>query len=345
MKLDADLLAIARYDVRGVPVAGREAEFAALHAAGARDLAAARIYEGHVNALGLIARFGTAAQRARAEDDAAAGRLFGVWNTQDADGVTFVRDGDRVRLAGAKSWASGARFVTRPIVTAADAGGRPQMFVVPMDRVRATVADDATWEPLGMAASASVRVSFDDAILTDDDAIGSPGDYLCEPWFSGGALRFVAVQTGAIERLVHETFVFLIDRERDGDAIQTARAAEMTVAAETARLWTGRGMRAWQIFDANSQDDAAAAAVVEAVDGARVAVERAAFDVLERAMRAVGARGLVAPQPFAELLRDLQMYLRQPASDAIVQRVGHAAFAAARSARTSGSATSTGTGA
>ncbi|GAC1629279.1 MAG: hypothetical protein NVS4B5_20310 [Vulcanimicrobiaceae bacterium] len=77
------------------------------------------------------------------------------------------------------------------------------------------------------------------------------------------------------------------------------------------------------------------------VRGVPVAGREAEF----AALHAVGARGLVAPQPFAELLRDLQMYLRQPASDAIVQRVGHAAFAAARSARTSGSATSTGTGA
>ena len=58
---------------------------------------------------------------------------------------------------------------------------------------------------------------------------------------------------------------------------------------------------------------------------ARTVVERAALDCIERAIRCVGAKGLVEPEPFAALVRDLQMYLRQPAPDAALQRVGRAA--------------------
>jgi len=340
--LHPDLLAVAHYDDRGVPVLGRDAEFAALARAGARDLCGARMYEGHLNALGLVARFGTTAQRAAARLDARGGRSFGVWNTEDEDGVAFDIVDDRLRLRGWKSWASGARSIARPIVTARDADGRAQMLVVPLDAI-AVAIDDTHWQPLGMEATESVRVGFDGVTLGLDARLGEPGDYVREPWFSGGAIRFVAVQTGALERLVSETLLYLIDRGHDSGPLQIARVAEMRVALETARLHVARGRDAWKAFDA-SADDARAADVVVAADCARVAVGRAATGILERAMMAVGARGLVAPHPFARLVRDLQMYLRQPAPDAIARRIGETAFAEARSARTIGSARSTATG-
>ncbi len=101
-------LASGLADARGVPRLGRREEHVRLRAAGARDLAWGRLYEGHVNALQLIARLGDGAQRARAEADVAAGRLFGVWNTQAADGVRIaVADAGGVTLAGRKTFGSG----------------------------------------------------------------------------------------------------------------------------------------------------------------------------------------------------------------------------------------------
>jgi hypothetical protein len=83
---------------------------------------------------------------------------------------------------------------------------------------------------------------------------------------------------------------------------------------------------AWAAYDRRG-DPASAAELLATVDGARSAVERAALDVLERVERAVGARGLLAPEPFAALVRDLRMYLRQPAPDLAVLRVGEDALA------------------
>ena len=51
-----------------------------------------RLYEGHVNALALIARFGNASQIELAARDAGEGVLFGVWNTQAADGLALEND-------------------------------------------------------------------------------------------------------------------------------------------------------------------------------------------------------------------------------------------------------------
>ena len=342
--IDPALLAAARCDERGVPLAGRRAELDALRAAGAADLAAGRIYEGHVNALQLIGRFGTPAQRARAWADAERGLLFGVWNTQDDDPVRVVDAGSRIALAGAKSWASGAGgTVLRPIVTARLPGGASQMLVVPLERVAAQV-DASAWRPLGMAASDSFRVGFENVVLDADALLGGPGDYERDPWFLGGALRFCAVQCGGLAALLGETARYLAERGRAGDAFQTARVARMRVGLRAALGLLGAGAAAWSAFDADPSE-ANAAAVVDAADVARVQVERAALDGIELAEQSVGARGLLEPLPFAALVRDLSMYLRQPAPDAALLRVGRSAFAEASSGCSAASASATGTGA
>ncbi|GAC1299966.1 MAG: acyl-CoA dehydrogenase family protein [Vulcanimicrobiaceae bacterium] len=353
MRIDSELIDAAACDAGGVPLGGRRAELSALRRAGYADLSVGRIYEGHVNALQLIARFGTAPQRETARADVRDGRLFGVWNTQDDEPVRIVAEGPRFRLSGAKSWASGAAFVARPVVTAAWPDGSLQMCVVPMDAV-APAIDPSAWRPHGMHDSQSYRVAFDGIALDADRLIGAPGDYLRQPYFFGGALRFTAVQTGGIERLVVETARYLAERGRDGDLVQTMRLGEMHVALRTALYWLDAGADAWTAYDASVRDVTAigqaaherlAADVVDAADGARIAIERAALDVIERTMRAVGARGLLEPLPFVRLVRDLEMYLRQPAPDAAVARAGRAAFDAASAQRSVASATGNGSSA
>lgn len=327
--LDAALLALAASDDRGVPLAGRAAELVALRRAGARDASAGRIFEGHLNGAQLVARCGTVAQRAAARADLAAGRLFGVWNTQDdAERLRVEPQADALVLRGGKTWASGAGTIERPVVTAAWPDGTVRMIVLRMDEIAAHI-DPAAWQPLGMHDSDSFRVSLDGVVIAAGDVLGEPGEYERQPWFFAGALRFAAVHTGVMERLYAATVDYLRERGRAGDVLQTTRVAEMKIAVHTAELWIERGAAAWSTFDANPSD-ATAADVLDAVDMARTVVERAALDVIERAVRSVGAKGLVEPEPFPRLVRDLQMYLRQPAPDAALLRVGRAAFGGAR---------------
>jgi alkylation response protein AidB-like acyl-CoA dehydrogenase len=322
---DGRFLQTALADPAGIPLCGRFSEHTLLWNAGYADLATGRLYEGHVNALQLIARYGTDAQRAAAVADTAGARLFGVWNTQATDGVGLASfDGDTVVLSGRKTFCSGAGRVTRALVTAAHADGTSQMIVVPMDRVAAGI-DRAFWQPMGMEASDSFAVDFNGVRVERTACIGAPGDYEASPWFTGGASRFLAVQAGGIARLRDELAGFLLRRGMTGDAIQLARLGEISVALESARLWVDACARAWAGFDARP-DDAARAALLTTVDGGRSAVENAALQVCERVERAAGARGLLEPEPFGALIRDLRMYLRQPAPDAALLRVAQAAL-------------------
>jgi len=316
-------LAAGLADARGIPLGGRRDEHDRLRAAGARDLAWGRLYEGHVNALQLIARLGDEAQRVRAADDVAHGRLFGVWNTQAADGVRIVAaDADSVTLAGRKTFCSGAGRVMRAMITAAWPDGAAQLVVVPMDRVDVTI-DRSFWKPYGMEDSESYAVDFTGVRLRRSDLIGVPGAYERPPWFIAGASRFVAVQTGGVEQLVADFAAFVRRRRYHDDPIQLTRLGECTVAARGAVLWVHACADAWAAYDEHPHA-ANDAALLATVDAARYAVERAALDVAERIERGAGARGLLETEPFARRLRDLRMYLRQPAIDATLLRVARA---------------------
>jgi hypothetical protein len=58
----------------------------------------------------------------------------------------------------------------------------------------------------------------------------------------------------------------------------------------------------------------------------RTATEEICLRTLQLAERSVGARGLLQPEPFERLHRDLTHYLRQPAPDAILADAGRFAL-------------------
>jgi alkylation response protein AidB-like acyl-CoA dehydrogenase len=176
--------------------------------------------EGNLNAAQLVARCGTYEQRGRRGGTSAAGHLFGLWNTQDeGDALRIARAGGTVRLSGARTWASSAGSITRPVVTAAWPDGGVQMCLLRMDEIDARM-DASAWQPLGMHASDSFRVALDGVALAPFDFIGEPGGYERQPWFFAGALRFGPVHTGIAERVLDETVNYLRTGARDSDPFQ-----------------------------------------------------------------------------------------------------------------------------
>jgi len=289
-----------------------------MRSVGRASLPLGRLFEGHVNALLLVSAYGTAAQADRAAQDAGAGHLFGVWNTEGPDGVRLVEDGD-LRLEGAKTFASGGRYVTRPLLPVDSAAGR-QLVLLRADAPESEVRElPASWQPLGMAATHSVKLDFSGTRLAPGDLIGQPGDYYRQPTFSSGALRFCAVQQGGAERLLHEVRGYLHRLGRSGDDVQRLRFADAWLGLQAATLSLAEGERLEQGFDAGQVSEGRLLAQVDAV---RLATENACLALLEAAERAVGARGLLEPEPFPGLIRDLRMYLRQPAPDAARLRLG-----------------------
>ncbi|MFH6783828.1 MULTISPECIES: acyl-CoA dehydrogenase family protein [Methylobacterium] len=271
---------------------------------GLGSLALGRVYEGHVNALQLVARYGDPGQRRALFADAVAGRLFGVWNTEaPADGLVLGADG---RLAGRKTFASGAGHVTRALVTARRPGETaPLMLVAALDP--GARADLSAWRAQGMRASATGTVDLTG--LTPLAILGGPDDYHRQPHFSGGAWRFAAVQLGGIEAVFEAWRGHLARTGRGDDPHQLARLGEGALALEGARLFVARA--AGLVAD----DTLPAERVVAFVNLTRLAVERAGLEVLSLAQRSVGLQGFLRGHPLERLSRDLATYLRQPAPD------------------------------
>ncbi|MCC3157898.1 acyl-CoA dehydrogenase family protein [Hymenobacter sp. 15J16-1T3B] len=296
---------------------------------GAGNLAVGRVYEGHLNALQLIERFGTQEQLQRYAADAQAGHLFGVWNTEAQDGVHLEPlPGGRYRLRGSKTFGSGAGQLTRPLITGALPDGGWQLFVLPTDAQRPTL-DPSFWQPLGMRATASFRVDLTGLEVGSADLIGPPGDYYRQPWFSGGAVRFAAVQLGGAAAVLDATRSFLRGLGRTDDPYQRQRLGEMALLVESGQLWlTGTAAR----YPAPGQEEAQAESIVAYANMVRTAIEDICLRVLQLAERSVGARGLLRPHPLERLHRDLTHYLRQPAPDAALADVGRFALSRAEPA-------------
>jgi alkylation response protein AidB-like acyl-CoA dehydrogenase len=287
---------------------------------GSGDLAIGRLYEGHVNALLLVDRFGTPTQRQRM---ALAVRhqhaLLGVWNTDTAAPLSLVRAGGAWKLAGGKSFASGVGLVSHALVTARRPDGGRQMLLVPMadhaDRI-----DRTSWQPMGMRASMSFHIDLDGVALDADAFVGQADDYLAEPWFSAGCIRFLAVQLGGALALLRTVHAHLRRTGRGSDPYQIERFARMRVAVETGRLWLTHAAAA---FDGPGPS----AEIIATANMARHAVEQASTLTLELAGRSVGVQGMLAPHPMERLMRDLTTYMRQPAPDAALASVGKAVLA------------------
>ena len=287
------------------------------------NLVVGRVYEGHLNALLLVKLFANKSQLEKyARDVTENDEIFGVWNTEAGDGVKIFPAGkDKFRLEGFKIFATGVDYVKRPIVNGAMPDGGWQMCVVPMEKVE-TKIDSSWWNPLGMKSTRSFRVDFTGVELSADDLIGKPNDYYSEPYFSGGAIRFAAVQLGAAEAIFDETRKYLRKLNRTQDSLQQTRLGEMAINIESGNLWLEGAARNFENYRQNPTPENSKKFLAYA-NMMRTAIEQICQDVMLLCERSVGARGLNKPFHFERIIRDLKIYLRQPAPDAALAAAGN----------------------
>lgn len=288
---------------------------------GKGNLVIGRILEGHINAQILIHQYGSEKQKKLFAKDAADGKLFGVWNTQAADGTFLSKSGqDIYKLEGSKTFATGADYVTRPIVTAARKDGSLQMCVVPLDKVNVKI-DASWWNPMGMQSSRSFKMTFLKTQIQKINLLGNAGEYYQQPGFSGGAVRFAAVQLGAAEQLLDETRKYLISLNRTQDPFQKMRLGQMSIAAESGNQWiNGAALRMDHYMEQPTKIKAESFVIY--ANMMRTAIEQICTDIMNLCQKCVGARGLNKPYHFERIIRDLSTYLRQPAPDQALGDIG-----------------------
>ena len=288
---------------------------------GRGNLVVGRVYEGHFNALLLIKLFGTEKQIESYAADAKNGKLFGVWNTEANDGVKISPlEKGKFGLTGAKTFATGTDYVTRPVVNGALPDGGWQMTVVPLEKV-VVIIDKSWWNPMGMRATRSFKTDFTGVEIGKENLIGAAGNYYEQPWFSGGSIRFAAVQFGAAEAIFDETRKYLQMLGRIEDPYQKMRLGEMSILIETGNLWLKSAAEKLDEYMANSSLEKSENFLAYA-NMMRSAIEKICVETMNLCQKCVGARGLNKPFHFERIIRDLTIYLRQPAPDAALADAG-----------------------
>ncbi|MEA5598896.1 acyl-CoA dehydrogenase family protein [Rivularia sp. UHCC 0363] len=293
---------------------------------GRGNLAVGRVYEGHVNALQLIQTLGSEEQIQKYAQDARMGKVFGVWNAEANDGVKVIPVDTGYRLEGAKTFCSGAGYVERPFVNGVLPDGGWQMCIVPMEKV-STVTDESWWEPPGMKATASFKIDFTGVELSQNDLIAQAGDYYRQPWLTAGVIRFAAVQLGGAEAIFDATREFLRLLQRTEDAYQKQRLGQMAIAIESGNLWLKGAADKIAAYapvfgDYATVKNPQADQLVAYTNMVRAAIEQICIDIMQLCERCVGTRGLLPPHPMERLIRDLTLYLRQPAFDIAIANPG-----------------------
>ena len=310
---------------RGVAAAGWDATPAAdpataadylallrhLYSTGRYDLPLGRLLEGHVDAVQIVLRYGAPDQIVHLRGQLAKGAMLGVWNAGLPDESLVLA---QERLNGGKSYASGAGVLTHALVTA-DTDRGPQLLLLDLALAQ-PVIDREWWRTLGMQRSETHRVRWSDTPVAPAAMIGETGSYAREPFFSGGALRFVAVHAGGIAGLLDGARDHLVTVGRDADPFQAARLAELFTLAQGAAATVKQAAEMW--FE---EPDSARLARVAA---ARLSVASASERAIAVAQEAVGLQGLFLSHPLAPRVADLIVYLRQPAPDAQRLLVGQA---------------------
>jgi hypothetical protein len=255
------------------------------------DLPLARLAEGHVDAVAILRELGGRPHP---------GARYGVWAARPGGvGASLVGAAGRLRLTGTVRFCSGSRDLDRALVVATEGTGRPALLVdVALDRSTIRV-DEHSWAALGMRASETFDVTFDDVPVADGDVVGPPGSYLDRPgfWWGGGGVA--AVWLGGAAGVLDDVLGVLgsVDEHR----LAHIGALHTELQAVDALL-----VRTAEAIDADPSHGHRTA-----VWTARAAAERVCRSVLDRAPVAGGVTGLVDSPTLSARLADLQIYVRQ----------------------------------
>lgn len=285
----------------------------ALAAVGKHDLSLAKLYEGHTDALAIMAAMGRL-------DLAKAGSSWGVWAAESPQGRLTCRaaQGSMLLLEGRKCWCSGAGLASHALVTAWRADSDlPQLVSVALNQPE-IVVDESKWAAVGMAGSGSFNVTFHGALACP---LGVPGDYLSRAGFWQGGAGIAACWFGgcqAIAAALKDTLQGAADSARG--PLRMAAWGRVALAMHGADCILRTSAR-W--IDDNPAGDAMAAALQ-----ARLGVELCAKEVLSVVGGTLGATPFCTQARFARAAADLPVFVRQSHGERDFAALGGLALAA-----------------
>lgn len=292
-----------------------------LAALGRTDLVIARLAEGHLDALAILAETGRPAV-----PDA----LYGVWaSASGGTGLSLRHTGSgdrRASLTGTMRFCSGAPLLDRALTTARDLEGELRLFDIDVrdPRVRSV---PGTWPALGMDASSSLDIELEALPVDASAAVGPSGFYLQRTGLHLGGIGVAAVWLGGLQGLVDATLRLLGNRRPDEHGMAHLGAVSLAVESAAATfLSAAERLRAAPVDPVTQLCHLPTAELARIALICRSAVEAAVEVGATRLPRVVGPVGLGRDGDFAHRLADLQVFVRQHHAERDLARLGAAEF-------------------
>jgi hypothetical protein len=282
-----------------LPLPGRGAtlqRWQALSLVAEHDLSLAKLYEGHTDALAVMAEVAP-------EFQPSPGATWGMWAAESPQRRCIVEptDAESVVLSGGKSWCSGAVHLSHGLLTAWFADGRgPQLVSLPMHQPAVSVNASA-WQAVGMAGSASVDITLRSASTV---LVGKPGAYLSRAGFWQGGAGLAACWYGgalSLANALRRALLQAAPAQRSAFRLAALGKVDVSLQSTAALL-----REAAQWVDRHPAEDAAAVAL-----RVRLAAEATATRVLDEVGRALGATPYCRDASFARAAADLPVFVRQ----------------------------------
>ncbi|MFI9203173.1 acyl-CoA dehydrogenase family protein [Streptomyces sp. NPDC053048] len=298
------------------------------------DLSLARCWEGHANCLTLIDALGTEEQKGRwFAGVVERGEKWAGWSGEPqasrhgekrSFGTTLTPVDGGWTVRGSKAFATGATGAQWAVLLvdadgpggARHAGGTGAgLMLLACDLSDPTVTVDGSWwDPIGMRATVSHVVRFDDTFVPREHLIGDPGSYFAGQWQTAFTPHYAASFLGAAEAVFTYAVAYLRHQHKSGDPYVQQRVGDMAVDLDTARLWLRHVAELW--------DSGERAGARIAGSRARHVIEHLTERTVRHCVRACGARSLMRPGPVERVLRDLTFYQRHDNDDHIVAMIG-----------------------
>jgi alkylation response protein AidB-like acyl-CoA dehydrogenase len=269
---------------------------------------------------GGLLRFGTAAQKERFLRQVATGAAIGAYSLTEpmsgSDAATMESravlsdDGARYTLNGRKSWVTSgpvADFVIVFMMTAPEQGTKGiSAFVLDLDQpgvVRGKV------EPkLGIRASATCELVFEDCVIPADQLLGKPGDgfKIAMALLDAGRIGIAAQALGIAEAAYEAALVYARERRAFGEPIGQFQMIQQKIADMKTRIEASR-LLIYQAAAAKERSKTTGERFTTAASMAKLFASEAAMFVTDEALQIFGGMGYSREVPVERYWRDARI--------------------------------------
>ncbi|MFM8441154.1 MAG: acyl-CoA dehydrogenase family protein [Acidobacteriota bacterium] len=261
-----------------------------------------------------IYKFGTEEQKKKYLVPLARGESFGAWGLtesqagSDASGTrtTAVRAGDAWRVSGSKNFITHAiscETLVAVAVTDKSKGNRGITAFI-FDKSMSGFRPDKKENKLGMRASETASVVFEECVVPDGNRLGKEGEGFLQAMqiLDGGRISIAALSVGIAQGAYEAALRYSKERVQFGKAISEFQAiqfklADMAMQIEAARLLTIQAAR---------MKDAGLAVTKEAAM-AKVFASEVAVRVAEESVQIHGGYGYTKDYPAEKFWRDAKL--------------------------------------